>query len=114
MLLIYALIFHYIVSIRIIILTIFLFVLLNFYSTINTINRSIVSKKIILYLLDNNLLYVTSPGIVTDSFNWVKINRESNQEKKYLLKLKDKNCIKSFESKIFFFKKDYCLAYNDK
>ena len=113
MLLIYVLIFHYIVSIKIIILTIFLFVLLNFYSTINNINRSIVSKKIILYLLDNNLLYTTSPGIVTDSFNWVKINRESNQEKKYLIKLKDKDCIKSFESKIFFFKKDYCLAYND-
>lgn len=113
MLLIYVLFFDHIKSKQIITIAAFLFVFLNFYSTVNSINRSFIAKETITYLFDNNLLYITSPGVVTDSFNWVKINRENNQEKKYLLTNNEKNCIKFFESKILFSKKKYCLMKND-
>lgn len=88
-------------------LVILIFICINFVLTTYSYNKSTIAKDIINYLEINKIISNTTPGPISDSYNFIKFK---DIKKKYLItKNKQLNYIEKFKSGYFFMEINYYL-----
>lgn len=99
-------------------ITVLIYIIFNFFFTVNNINRSYLAETSLNYIKINKIYNIVEPGVITDSYNWPSIRRKYNQNKKVykmVSSLSENSKVKEkFKGKINLInQKEYYLIYND-